>query len=164
MNQENFDVTVPSAYSNLLGYQSVNVIDPSYGEFIRNFVIDNYYLSIYGTKLENLLYSVQYTKKFVDGRTIWYTEALNLMQINELLDRLESLDRLTERKLDVINSMKNQDDTDIPTKESDFHYHSPINYNHTPDEENHKHHHSSTEHKHHNSSHEKHHSSGGRHH
>ena len=103
---ENFDVSVPGAHSNLLGYQSVNVIDPSYSEFMRNFVINDYYLTIYGTKLNNMKYSVQYTKKYADGRTIWYTEILNLNQINELFDYLESLDRLTERKLELINSVR----------------------------------------------------------
>jgi hypothetical protein len=103
---ENFEVSVPSAYSNLLGYQSVNVIDPSYSEFMRNFIIDDYYLTIYGTKFDKLQYSVQYTKRYADGRTIWYTEILNLNQINDLFDNLESLDRLTEKKLEVINSVR----------------------------------------------------------
>lgn len=105
---ENFEVSPPGAYSNLLGYQSVNVIDPSFHEFTRNFVVDDYYLTIFGTKLENLKYSVQYNKKYADGRTIWYTEVLGLAQINGLLDYLEGLDRRTERKLDVINAIRQE--------------------------------------------------------
>jgi hypothetical protein len=96
----------PSPYGNLLGYQSVNVIDPTYSQFQRNFVIDDYYLTIFGSKFDQMRYSVQYTKKYIDGRTIWYTEILGLIEINELLDRLENLDRLTEKKLDVINSVR----------------------------------------------------------
>jgi hypothetical protein len=104
--REGFDVSPPGAFSNLLGYQSVNVIDPSYSEFMRNFIIGDYHLSVYGTKRENLIYSVQYTKVYADGRTYWYTEILNLDQINELLDRFEGLDRQTERKLDAIEAVK----------------------------------------------------------
>ena len=96
----------PNPYSNLLGYQSVNVIDPSYMEFMRNFVVDDYYLSIYGTKLKDDLFSVQYTKKYADGRTIWYTETLSLKQINNLLEQLENSDRLTEYKMGVIESIR----------------------------------------------------------
>jgi hypothetical protein len=74
---------------------------------MRNFIVDDYYLSIYGTKVGDLQYSVQYNKKYADGRTIWYTEILNLNQINDLFDQLESLDRLTERKMAIIDSLKN---------------------------------------------------------
>lgn len=105
--REGFDVSPPGAYSNLLGYQSVNVIDPSYSEFIRNFIVDDYYLIVYGTKLKNLVFSVQDTKVYADGRTIWYTETLTLPQINELLDYFEGRDRQTERKLDVIEKARN---------------------------------------------------------
>jgi hypothetical protein len=104
---ENFEVSVPGAYSNLLGYQSVNVIDPSYSEFVRNFIVDDYYLTVYGVKSGKMDYSVQYTKKYADGRTIWYTEILNINQINDLFDNLESLDRLTERKMEVVDSVRN---------------------------------------------------------
>jgi len=118
---ENFEVSVPSAHSNLLGYQSVNVIDPSYSEFMRNFIIDDYYLTIYGTKLDNLKYSVQYTKRYADGRTIWYTEVLNLNQINDLFDRFESLDRLTERKMDIVDSVRSAKiNEDIERKEENL--------------------------------------------
>lgn len=103
---EGFDVSPPGAYSNLLGYQSVNVIDPSFSEFIRNFIVDDYYLIVYGTKLKNLVYSVQYTKVYADGRTIWYTEPLTLDQINELFDYLENQDRRTEKKLESIEAAK----------------------------------------------------------
>lgn len=115
---EGFEVSPPGAYSNLLGYQSVNVIDPTSQEFMRNFIIDDYYLTIYGVKLKNLYYSVQYTKKYADGRTIWYTEPLGLEEINDLLDQLEGLDRKTEHKLDVINSIK-QEKVDKQIEEHD---------------------------------------------
>lgn len=96
---------IPQPYGNLLGYQSVNVIDPSFGDFMRNFVIDDYYLTVYGTKHDNMHYRVQYTKKYADGRTIWYDEVLQLNQINELLDYLENLDRLTEQKMAMMDAI-----------------------------------------------------------
>lgn len=103
---ETFEVPFPIPRSNLLGYQSVNVIDPSYSEFMRNFIVNDYYLTIYGSKFDKLRYSVQYTKRYVDGRTIWYTEIMTLNQINDLCDRLENLDRLTERKMEIIDSVR----------------------------------------------------------
>lgn len=101
--------SMPNPYSNLLGYQSVNVIDPQYSEFMRNFIIDDYYLTIYGTKYKDKTFSVQYNKKYADGRTIWYTEILTLDQINELLSILENLDRVSEKNLTLLNSIRNAD-------------------------------------------------------
>ena len=91
--------------SNLLGYQSVNVINPTEPTFQRTYVINTYYMTVYGRKLSDYptLYQVQYTKKYADGRTQWYTETLDLRAINDILDHFEIWARKTEDHLRLSN-------------------------------------------------------------
>lgn len=128
--------SIPQPYGNLLGYQSINVIDPQFSEFARNFVIDDYYLTIYGTKYKDQIFQVQYNKKYADGRTTYYTEILNLTQINELLSILENLDRLSENNLSAISHInqnyidhiESQDAENIENVAKDAKVHYPTKY------------------------------------
>ena len=112
-----------------LGRVSVNVIDPSVGEFARNFIIDNYYLTIYGRKLRDIVYDVQFTKKSITGETFFYRENLNLLQIHDLLDYFEQRDGDSENTWTAINIARSirrnivedpRDSDLIKRKEDDF--------------------------------------------
>ncbi len=118
---KNQNTSIPSAQSHLLSYQLVNVIDPSYNKFIRNFIIDNYYLTIYGTKSNKLEYFVRYEKKYVDGRTVVYTEILDINRINALFDKLENLHHLTETKMEIIDNVR-ETKTNQEIKQKKGHY------------------------------------------
>lgn len=89
-----------------MNYQSANYIDPTFGSFSRDFIINNYYLTVFGTKVSDDLYEIQYIKKRPYGQTRFYTEFLNLTQINDLLDNLSQKDLETENRWSIIDGIR----------------------------------------------------------
>lgn len=70
-------------------YYNINIIDPETSQFTRNFSTKHGHTSIYGIKLSNGLYHVQYGFRDHHDRLFAYSELLTLSQLNDMLSRLD---------------------------------------------------------------------------